>query len=524
MVQNRKTFWNSIFKGQNKSVTVVTARTVQYICIYALYNMLGTAFARHYDAIKPQLKFEMGKASEVRTKVLKPLKEIFYPFFQEAEPPADLPEEKHEAFQAIQSTKQLLHWQKEIGYEFCCMSFCMPPKTSPKTRRKSPPRKTVSKKPASASKQTASKKPAEEEADDSDSKTGRKAPIKTATKTLSRISASKKHEKPEEETTAEVPVVDPESPIKRLFDIQLKKTVGQLESQINGQIKSLNDWVFGVAGLCNNNTKRLDSLADIMRCLSREFAGDFKQFGKLESRISDLERRVTELETYVEEIEAIPVDHESKTSSSKASDTEAKQAPTPAGVNDVALDEFATQAPTSTEPNDIVVDESATLAPNPQGQYEDSSVDSKYPSGVARAPSATSPSYRLQDSDEDSETMAKKQTSTSAEIVELVDSDMDQKPAAKPVAEKASLLDSSEKEVGSEKEGAGRKRKSGRAGESSDSSSQSTSHSQKLTKARAVTKRRRQAARRKFSDLKAEENEEGDTDEDDDENDEDYVE
>ena len=127
MVQNRKTFWNSIFKGQNKSVTVVMARTVQYLCIDALYNMVGTAFARHYEVIKPQLKFELGKASEVRIKVLRPLKEIFYPFFQEAGPPSDLPEEKHEAL-----TKQLLHWQKVVGYESCCMCLSTPPKTSKK--------------------------------------------------------------------------------------------------------------------------------------------------------------------------------------------------------------------------------------------------------------------------------------------------------------------------------------------------------------------------------------------------------
>ena len=93
-------------------------------------------------------------------------------------------------------------------------------------------------------------------------------------------------------------------------------------------------------------------------------------------------------------------------SPSKDSDTKAKQAPTPAGANDTALDESATQAPTSTVPNEIVVDESATLAPNPQGQYEDSSADSKYSSGVAKNPPAISPSYRPHDSDEDSKTRA----------------------------------------------------------------------------------------------------------------------
>ena len=65
MVRNQKTFWNSVFKGQNKSVTAVSARTVQCLCIYALYNMVGIAFARHYEVIKPQLKFELGKASKV---------------------------------------------------------------------------------------------------------------------------------------------------------------------------------------------------------------------------------------------------------------------------------------------------------------------------------------------------------------------------------------------------------------------------------------------------------------------------
>jgi len=29
----------------------------------------------------------------------------------------------------------------------------------------------------------------------------------------------------------------------------------------------VNDWVFGVAGLCNKNTEHLDSHADIIRCL-----------------------------------------------------------------------------------------------------------------------------------------------------------------------------------------------------------------------------------------------------------------
>ena len=126
----------------------------------------------------------------------------------------------------------------------------------------------------------------------------------------------------------------------------------------------------------------------------------------------------------------------SRTSPSKDSDTKAKQAPTPAGANDTALDESATQAPTSTVPNEIVVDESATLTPNPQGQYVDSSDDSKHPSGVAKAPPVTSPSYRPHVSDEDSKTRANKQTSTSAEVVEVEDSDMDQKPAAKLDAEK----------------------------------------------------------------------------------------
>ena len=79
------------------------------------------------------------------------------------------------------------------------------------------------------------------------------------------------------------------------------------------------------------------------------------------------------------------------------------------------------------------------------------SADSKYPSGVAKAPPATAPSYRLHESDEDSEAKAKKQTSSSAEVAEAEDSDMDKKPAAKPDAEKANLLDSSEKEVGAEK-------------------------------------------------------------------------
>ena len=201
---------------------------------------------------------------------------------------------------------------------------------------------------------------------------------------------------------------------------------------------------------------------------------DYRLLEKVETSVSDLERRVSELETRVRKVEGISDDHESvldrqakeisflelqisgqasRTSPSKDSDTKAKQAPTPAGANDTALDESATQAPTSTVPNEIVVDESATLAPNPQGQCEDSSDDSKHPSRVAKAPPATSPSSRLHDSDEDSETKAKKQISTSAEVVEVEDSDMDQKPAAKLDAEKV------EKEVGAEKEGAGRKKK-----------------------------------------------------------------
>ena len=128
-----------------------------------------------------------------------------------------------------------------------------------------------------------------------------------------------------------------------------------------------------MSGLCNRNTELLDSQIDIIRCLSREFAGDFKQVGKLESRLSDLERRVAELETYVEEVEAISEDHESVldrqggeisvlelqlggqasvTSPATDSDTtQAKQAPTSAGANGTALDESSAQAlSTSTVP------------------------------------------------------------------------------------------------------------------------------------------------------------------------------
>ena len=60
----------------------------------------------------------------------------------------------------------------------------------------------------------------------------------------------------------------------------------------------------------------------------------------------------------------------------------------------------------------------------------------------------------------------------------MEDSDMDKKPAAKIDAEKANLLDSSEKEVGAEEKGNGRKRKNRRIGKSSDSSSASTYMSQ----------------------------------------------
>ena len=101
----------------------------------------------------------------------------------------------------------------------------------------------------------------------------------------------------------------------------------------------------------------------------------------------------------------------------------------------------------------------------------------------------------------------------------MEDSDINKKPAAKTDAEKANLLDSSEKEVGAEDKGDGRKRKNRRIGKSSDSSSASTYMSQESRKARVATKRRRQAARRKFTGLKAGENKGGDTDEDEDEND-----
>ena len=76
MVKNQKTFWNSVFKGKKHSVTVVSACTVQCLCIYALYNMVGIAYAHHYEVLKPRLKLEFGKVSEVQKKVLGPLKEI----------------------------------------------------------------------------------------------------------------------------------------------------------------------------------------------------------------------------------------------------------------------------------------------------------------------------------------------------------------------------------------------------------------------------------------------------------------
>ena len=124
------------------------------------------------------------------------------------------------------------------------------------------------------------------------------------------------------------------------------------------------------------------------------------------------------------------------TSPAKDTATKAKQASTPAGANNTALDESATQAPTSTVPSDIVLDKSTTQGSIPQDKHQDSSDDSKHPSGVAKAPPATSPSYRLHDSDEDSEAKAKKQTSSSAEIADADDSEMDKKPAAKPDVEK----------------------------------------------------------------------------------------
>ena len=152
--------------------------------------------------------------------------------------------------------------------------------------------------------------------------------------------------------------------------------------------------------------------------------------------------------------------------------------------------------------NETVLDESAMQAPTfvghstiPQDQYHGSSEDSKYTSGVAKAPLATATSKRLHDSHEDLEAKAKKQTSSSAEVTEADnsctgdDSDMDKKPAAKPETEKGNLLDSSEEEVGAEKKGAGRKRKDRRVGESSDSTSQGTSISQKLMKRKVAMKR-----------------------------------
>ena len=55
----------------------------------------------------------------------------------------------------------------------------------------------------------------------------------------------------------------------------------------------------------------LDSQTAIIRCLSREFAGDFKLVEKVESRLLDLERRVLELQTRVEEVEGRSDEHES---------------------------------------------------------------------------------------------------------------------------------------------------------------------------------------------------------------------
>ena len=65
MVKNRRTFWNSVFKGKKHTVTVVSAHTVQYLRIYALYNMVGMAYAQHYEVLKPRLKSELRKDSMV---------------------------------------------------------------------------------------------------------------------------------------------------------------------------------------------------------------------------------------------------------------------------------------------------------------------------------------------------------------------------------------------------------------------------------------------------------------------------
>ena len=51
MVKNRNTYWNSVFKGKKHTVSVVSARTVQYLCIYALYDMVGMAYACHYQVL-----------------------------------------------------------------------------------------------------------------------------------------------------------------------------------------------------------------------------------------------------------------------------------------------------------------------------------------------------------------------------------------------------------------------------------------------------------------------------------------
>ena len=69
-IQNKRTFQTHVFKKEARKVSLLAARTIQFICINVLYQIAGTDFSRWYKEIK---KFEIkgqwywGSSESART-------------------------------------------------------------------------------------------------------------------------------------------------------------------------------------------------------------------------------------------------------------------------------------------------------------------------------------------------------------------------------------------------------------------------------------------------------------------------
>ena len=51
-IQNKRTFQTHVFKSEKRKVSLLAARTVQFIYINVLYQIAGAAFSRWYEEIK----------------------------------------------------------------------------------------------------------------------------------------------------------------------------------------------------------------------------------------------------------------------------------------------------------------------------------------------------------------------------------------------------------------------------------------------------------------------------------------